>query len=157
MLCTDVMQEQRTIGGDPDILQAIPNLLGHGVLRYGAEQAGERSIGFGLPLDVLDDEFTVVAKKVLDQPGGKTLSGGWGLIKRPDGENELPCFHWLFAGEIVALPEGPEERVVFGRLLGRGLEGDPGFCQLGALAVGQDKTAGFGEFGQHASRTSSTW
>src|SRR5207249_8698728 len=59
------------------------------------------------------------------------------------------CFHWLFAGEIVALPEGPEERVVFGCILWRGLEGDPGFCQLGALAVGQDVTAGFGELDQH--------
>ena len=75
VLCTDVMQEQRTIGGDPDILQAIPNLLGHGVLWYGAKQDGKRAIGFGLPLDVLDHEFAVVAKKVFDEAAGEALPG----------------------------------------------------------------------------------
>src|SRR5258708_33625611 len=119
-----MVQEQGAIGGDPDILQAIPYLVGHGVLAYGAEQGGEGSIGFRLALDVLDHQFAVVAEKLFDEAGGETFPDRYGLVERPDGEDELPRFHGLFAGQIIALPEGPEERVVFGRMLRRGLEGD---------------------------------
>ena len=106
--------------------------------QYPAEQHGEGSIGLCLPLDVLDHEFTVVAEKFLDEAGGEALLCGRGLVERPDGEDEIPGFDWVFADEIVALPEGPEERVVFGRVLRRGLEGDPGPCQLIALVVSHD-------------------
>src|SRR5258705_9103761 len=103
-----MVEEQRTVGGDPDVLQAIPYIVGHGALPYGAEQRGERSVGFRLPLDVLDHGFAVVAEKLLDKARGETLLGRSGLVKRPDGEDELPCFHRLFASQIIALPEGPE-------------------------------------------------
>ena len=104
-----MVQEQRTIGGDPYVLQAIPYVVGDGVLTYAAEQRGERSIGLCLPLDVLDHGFAVVAEKLFDEAGGETLLGRYGLVERPDGKDELPCFHRLFAGKVIALPEGPEE------------------------------------------------
>jgi len=138
VLCAHMMQEEGAIGSDPDVLQAIPYVVGHGVLPHGSEQGGEGSIGFGLALDVFDHGFAVVAEKLFDEAGGEASLGGRGLVERPDGEDELPCFLWLFAGQIIALPEGPEETAVFGRIVRRGLEGDPGFCQLSALAVGHD-------------------
>jgi hypothetical protein len=131
------VQEQRAIRGDPHVLQAIPYVVGHCVLTYAAEQRGERSIGFRLPLDVLDHEFAVVAKKLFDE-AGETLPCRCGLVEEPDVEDELPCFPRLFAGQVIALPEGPEEGVVFGSMLRRGLEGDPGPSQPVALVVGHD-------------------
>ena len=133
-----MVEEQRTVGGDPDVLQAIPYIVGHGALPYGAEQRGERSIGPCLAFDVLDHEFAVVAEKVFDEARGEASLGRYGFVKRPDSQDQLPRFHWLFACQIVALPEGPEERVVFGRMLRRGLEGDPGPCQVLALVVSHD-------------------
>ena len=147
VLCADVMQEQRAIGGDPDILQAIPYAVGHGVLPHGSEEGGEGSIGSGLALDVFDHGFAVVAEKLFDEARGEASLGGRGLVERPDGKDELPGLLRLFPGEIIALPEGPEERAVLGRILRRRLESDPGLCQMGALAVGHDVTAGSGEFG----------
>src|SRR5258708_11314270 len=104
----------------------MPYRVGHGGLPYGAEQGGEGSIGFRLALDVLDHEVAVVAEKLFDEAGGETLPDRYGLVERPDGEDELPRFHGLFAGQIIALPEGPEERVVFRGMLRCGLEVDPG-------------------------------
>ena len=138
MLYADMVQEQRTVGGDPYVLQAIPYVVGDGVLTYAAEQRGERSIGSRLALDVWNHEFAVVAKKLFDEAGGETSPCRYGLVERPDGKDELPCFHRLFAGKVIALPESPEEGVVFGSMLRRGLEGDPGPCQLVALVVGHD-------------------
>src|SRR5258705_4813277 len=133
-----MVEEQRTVGGDPDVLQAIPYIVGHGALLYGAEKCGEGSLGFRLPLAELDHGFAVVAEKLLDKARGETLLCRSGLVKRPDGEDELPCFHRLFAGQIIALFEGREERVVFGSMLRRGLEGDPGSCQPVAVVIGHD-------------------
>jgi hypothetical protein len=137
--CT--VQQCGAIGGDPGRLQAIPDVVGHRVLPHAAQQGRERWICFRLPLDVRDHEVAMEAKELFDGAGGETSPRRHGLIERPDGKDELPCFHWIFANQVIDLLEGPEERVVFGSMLRRRLEGDPGLCQFVALVAGHEVTS----------------
>ncbi len=105
------------------------------------EQDCEGGIGVGLLLDLGDDGFAVVAEELFDETGGEALPNGKRLIERPDGEDKVPGFNWVFAYEVVDLAEGPEEGVVFGSVLRRGLEGDPGFCQSCAIVAGHGVTS----------------
>ncbi len=128
---------------DPRGLQAAPYTASHGAhgaSRDADEQEGEGWVGLGLLLDAGDDGFAVVAEEFLDEAGGEAFSCRKRLVEGPDGEDEVPGFDWVFADEAVGLPEGPEEGVVFGSVLRRGLESDPGFCELVALFAGHGAT-----------------
>ena len=110
-------------------------------MTYAAEQGCEGWICLGLAFDVRDDVFAVETEELFDWAAGEASPGGRGSIEGPDGEDELPCFYGVFADEVVGLLERPEERVVFGSVLRRLLEGDPGFCQLVALVSGHEVTS----------------
>jgi len=108
-----------------------------------------------LPIGVKSYELRDVSMPELSYPGGRQarvalnaakaagvsvkLNGGKLSLKAsgPPPEAVVAALK-NHKAEIIALLEGPEERVVFGSTLRRGLEDDPGPCQPVALVAGHD-------------------